>query len=173
MCFGKKGQAMIITRQLSTIIISHTGIHNNSKLKFKANDDFWKRREEEFRAIEEEEKSYWEERGPPIEGPPPPMGPYGFGPPGAGGGGGPPPPPLGPQYLMRPETIDDRHVGAKHRDVYPSEEALSFIQRQVSHVEKALKLVSDLMVMQQQQRLQVKNIEVPYIFTYQLIFHTS
>ena len=57
---------------------------------------------------------------------------------------------MGPQYLMRPETIDDRHVGAKHRDIYPTEEDLSFIQKHVSHVEKALKLVSDLMVVQQQ-----------------------
>ena len=101
-----------------------------------ANEEFWKRREEEFRAIEEEEKSYWEERDVksdkksalqqgPSGGKQHPMG---FLP-----------------LLLRPETIDDRHVSAKHREIYPSEDDLSFIQKHVSNVEKSLKLVSDVL----------------------------
>ena len=43
----------------------------------------------------------------------------------------------------RPESFDDRHVVAKHADIYPKEEELQTIQRIVSHTERALKFVSD------------------------------
>ncbi|XP_039758213.1 zinc finger RNA-binding protein isoform X3 [Pararge aegeria] len=43
----------------------------------------------------------------------------------------------------RPETSDDRHVLAKHADIYPPEQQLQEIQRAVSHTEKALKSLSD------------------------------
>ncbi|XP_050350149.1 zinc finger RNA-binding protein isoform X2 [Nymphalis io] len=43
----------------------------------------------------------------------------------------------------RPETSDDRHVLAKHADIYPPEQQLQDIQRAVSHTEKALKSLSD------------------------------
>lgn len=43
----------------------------------------------------------------------------------------------------RPETSDDRHVLAKHVDIYPTEQQLQEIQRVVSHTEKALKSLSD------------------------------
>lgn len=43
----------------------------------------------------------------------------------------------------RPETSDDRHVAAKHADIYPGEQELADIQRCVSHTERALKSLSD------------------------------
>lgn len=45
----------------------------------------------------------------------------------------------------RPESSDDRHVVARHAEIYPKEEELLTIQRIVSHTERALKLVSDAM----------------------------
>jgi zinc finger RNA-binding protein len=45
----------------------------------------------------------------------------------------------------RPESSDDRHVVARHAEIYPKEESLQTIQRIVSHTERALKLVSDAM----------------------------
>lgn len=39
----------------------------------------------------------------------------------------------------------DRHVMAKHSEVYPSEDELEAVQKIVSHVECALKTVSDQM----------------------------
>lgn len=43
----------------------------------------------------------------------------------------------------RPESSDDRHVMARHSEIYPKEEELQSIQRIVSHTERALKMVSD------------------------------
>lgn len=43
----------------------------------------------------------------------------------------------------RPESSDDRHVVARHAEIYPKEEELQTIQRIVSHTERALKFVSD------------------------------
>nr|CAG4640720.1 EOG090X037N [Eulimnadia texana] len=54
-------------------------------------------------------------------------------------------PPMGmpsPQ-MRRQETFEERHVMTKHAEIYPSEEEISGIQSTVSHVERALKLVSD------------------------------
>ncbi|KFO28865.1 Zinc finger RNA-binding protein 2 [Fukomys damarensis] len=45
----------------------------------------------------------------------------------------------------RPETSDDRHVMCKHAAIYPTEAELQAIQKAVSHAERALRLVSDLM----------------------------
>ncbi|XP_055614471.1 zinc finger RNA-binding protein isoform X4 [Uranotaenia lowii] len=45
----------------------------------------------------------------------------------------------------RPESSDDRHVVARHAEIYPKEEELQTIQRIVSHTERALKMVSDAM----------------------------
>lgn len=45
----------------------------------------------------------------------------------------------------RIESSDDRHVMARHSEIYPKEEELQAIQRIVSHTERALKIVSDLM----------------------------
>ncbi|XP_004865921.2 zinc finger RNA-binding protein 2 isoform X5 [Heterocephalus glaber] len=49
------------------------------------------------------------------------------------------------QAKRRPETSDDRHVMYKHAAIYPTEAELQAIQKAVSHVERALRLVSDLM----------------------------
>lgn len=125
-------------------------------------DDFWKRREEErwreeMRMMEEEERMYWEERrryeeeleyyewhrrfgreprmGPPMPPPPPPrpyMGPMPTG-------------PVGPQMVRRPDTVEDRHVVAKHTQIYPKEEELNAVQKIITNSEKALKLVSDFL----------------------------
>lgn len=43
----------------------------------------------------------------------------------------------------RPESSDDRHVMARHSEIYPKEDELQSIQRIVSHTERALKMVSD------------------------------
>ncbi|XP_026740930.1 zinc finger RNA-binding protein isoform X3 [Trichoplusia ni] len=48
-----------------------------------------------------------------------------------------------PPPARRPETSDDRHVLAKHADIYPPDAQLQDIQRAVSHTEKALKSLSD------------------------------
>lgn len=48
-----------------------------------------------------------------------------------------------PPGRARPETFDDRHVVARHAEIYPKEEELQVIQRIVSHTERALKFVSD------------------------------
>uniref|UniRef100_A0A8C5M3B3 Interleukin enhancer binding factor 3 n=1 Tax=Leptobrachium leishanense TaxID=445787 RepID=A0A8C5M3B3_9ANUR len=47
---------------------------------------------------------------------------------------------------MRPMRIfvnDDRHVMAKHSQIYPTQEELEAVQNMVSHTERALKAVSD------------------------------
>ena len=59
---------------------------------------------------------------------------YGYGRGGGGPGGAP---------VRRPESLDDRHVMAKHASIYPNEAELTAVQSIVSSVEKALKLVSD------------------------------
>ncbi|XP_023235215.1 zinc finger RNA-binding protein-like isoform X1 [Centruroides sculpturatus] len=126
-------------------------------------EEYWKRREEdrwreEMRMMEEEERMYWEERrryeeeieyyeslyrryGRDIRMmplPPPPPRPF-LGPippgPGASGSG----------HSRRPDTVDDRHVMAKHTQIYPKEEELSAVQKIVTNTEKALKLVSDFL----------------------------
>ncbi|XP_039291688.1 zinc finger RNA-binding protein [Nilaparvata lugens] len=92
-------------------------------------------------------------RGPPPPPPPmpPPPPPYGH-PPGV--------PPQGPKGLfgavgpmgmgmvgnirrLETQSNDDRHVIARHAQIYPKEAELQAVQKIVSHVEKALKLVSD------------------------------
>lgn len=47
------------------------------------------------------------------------------------------------QPMRRPDSSDDRHVLAKHAEIYPKEEELGAIQKIVSNTEKALKMVSD------------------------------
>ncbi|XP_037922384.1 zinc finger RNA-binding protein 2 isoform X1 [Hermetia illucens] len=100
------------------------------------NDDedpmYW---DERRRFDDEFEYMNWMQRNFPGPGPRgPPMGRPG--------------PPMGhPFYGMmpgrRPESSDDRHVVARHAEIYPKEEELQTIQRIVSHTERALKFVSD------------------------------
>lgn len=45
--------------------------------------------------------------------------------------------------MRRPDSMEDRHVIARHTEIYPSEDELSAVQKIVSHSEKALKFVSD------------------------------
>ncbi|XP_047387719.1 LOW QUALITY PROTEIN: zinc finger RNA-binding protein 2 [Sciurus carolinensis] len=52
---------------------------------------------------------------------------------------------LSPQPKRRPESSDDRHVMCRHATIYPTEEELLAIQKAVSHAERALKLVSDVL----------------------------
>lgn len=47
--------------------------------------------------------------------------------------------------IRRPESNDDRHAIARHAEIYPKEEELQTIQRIVSHTERALKFVSDIL----------------------------
>ncbi|KAG5884871.1 hypothetical protein JTB14_025036 [Gonioctena quinquepunctata] len=67
------------------------------------------------------------------------MGPFPRGRPFPGG-----PPPFF-QGAHRWESSDDRHVMARHAEIYPKEEELQSIQTIVSHTERALKMVSDQM----------------------------
>lgn len=102
-------------------------------------EEFWARRHG-FN-MDDEESMYWEDRrryeeymemvsrgGPFPRGRPFPGGPPFF----PGGPGGP----------RRPESSDDRHVMAKHSEIYPKEEELQVVQKIVSHTERALKNVS-------------------------------
>ncbi|KAL4647952.1 hypothetical protein GN956_G8249 [Arapaima gigas] len=55
-------------------------------------------------------------------------------------------PVMPPPFRQQPMRIfinDDRHVMAKHSAVYPTQEELEAVQNMVSHVERALKAVSD------------------------------
>ncbi|EEB15986.1 zinc finger protein RNA binding protein, putative [Pediculus humanus corporis] len=47
--------------------------------------------------------------------------------------------------LRKPDTSDDRHVINRHASIYPKKEELDAVHKIVSHNEKALKLVSDLL----------------------------
>ncbi|XP_074163890.1 zinc finger RNA-binding protein 2 isoform X3 [Sminthopsis crassicaudata] len=49
------------------------------------------------------------------------------------------------QGSRRPNTSDDRHIMSKHSTIYPTEAELQAIQKVVSHSERALKLVSDIL----------------------------
>lgn len=51
--------------------------------------------------------------------------------------------PMRPGMERRVESSDDRHMVAKHAEIYPKVEELQVIQRIVSHTERALKFVSD------------------------------
>ena len=61
-----------------------------------AKEDFWRRREEEFRLMEEEEKNMLWGMGNCVPPPPPQM------------------------MIRRPDSSDDRHVIAKHGQIYPT-----------------------------------------------------
>ncbi|KPI97056.1 Zinc finger RNA-binding protein 2 [Papilio xuthus] len=98
-------------------------------------DDMWARRRLHD-GIEDEERVYWDGSAE------------------AWWGRGPLPPHmhhhhhqgLGAPYgtlARRGETADDRHVLARHADIYPTEEELETIQRVVSQTERALKSLSD------------------------------
>ncbi|XP_040485523.1 zinc finger RNA-binding protein 2 [Ursus maritimus] len=50
-----------------------------------------------------------------------------------------------PPSARRLESSDDRHVLCKHAAIYPTEEELLAVQKAVSHSERALKLVSDML----------------------------
>ncbi|XP_065565700.1 zinc finger RNA-binding protein-like isoform X3 [Artemia franciscana] len=64
-------------------------------------------------------------------------------------GMGPPPmgmmPPMGMVGMppVFPQSYDDRHVNAKHQSLFPEEKEMEYMQKTVTMIEKALKLVSD------------------------------
>uniref|UniRef100_A0A8D2DXT3 Zinc finger RNA binding protein 2 n=1 Tax=Sciurus vulgaris TaxID=55149 RepID=A0A8D2DXT3_SCIVU len=51
----------------------------------------------------------------------------------------------------RPESSDDRHVMCRHATIYPTEAELLAIQKAVSHAERALKLVSDVLAEEEEE----------------------
>lgn len=57
--------------------------------------------------------------------------------------GGPMMPPPTSLIAQKLDSIDDRHIAAKHREIHPTDAELSFVQRQVFNVEKALKMLSE------------------------------
>lgn len=50
-----------------------------------------------------------------------------------------------PGWVSPNESGLDRILSAKHSDIYPGEEEFAFIQKMVANVEKALKMVSDVL----------------------------
>ncbi|XP_044756419.1 zinc finger RNA-binding protein isoform X7 [Coccinella septempunctata] len=104
-------------------------------------EELWTRRHYNNMQGDEEERLYWEDRRRYEEEY---MVMYGHGnmpfPRGRVYPGGAPPPGM---PLRRAESSDDRHVMARHTEIYPKEEELQAIQRIVSHTERALKMVSD------------------------------
>ncbi|XP_051827911.1 zinc finger RNA-binding protein 2 isoform X6 [Antechinus flavipes] len=125
--------------------------HHEEKIKKQKQKDMLKRwqeeqqrRHKEMRLYEEEiywrrigkEHLYWEEHQRRIAtdwNPPPLMGRPGV------------PVPSLLQGSRRPNTSDDRHIMSKHSTIYPTEAELQAIQKVVSHSERALKLVSDIL----------------------------
>uniref|UniRef100_A0A7N4P9H2 Zinc finger RNA-binding protein n=1 Tax=Sarcophilus harrisii TaxID=9305 RepID=A0A7N4P9H2_SARHA len=124
--------------------------HHEEKIKKQKQKDMLKRwqeeqqrRHKEMRLYEEEiywrrvgkEHLYWEEHQRRIvtDWTPPPL---------MGRPGVPVPSLLGSR---RPNTSDDRHIMSKHSTIYPTEAELQAIQKVVSHSERALKLVSDIL----------------------------
>lgn len=55
---------------------------------------------------------------------------------------------LGPSPLQqrKPDSFEDRYVLSRHKSIYPSDVELQNIHLAVGHIEKALKLVSDFML---------------------------
>lgn len=97
---------------------------------------FW---DERRRFDDEFDYTNWMQRG--FQGSGPRAGPFM----GRGGGpGGPGHPFFGMMPGRRPESTDDRHVIARHAEIYPKEEELKTIQKIVSNTERALKFVSDV-----------------------------
>lgn len=62
---------------------------------------------------------------------------------------------LGPSPLQqrKPDSFEDRYVLSRHKAIYPSDVELQNIQMVVGHVEKALKLVSDCMLNEIEEKL--------------------
>ena len=116
-------------------------IAEREKQRVQMQEEYWNRRRMAEAEMDDEDRVYWEERRrfddeynwrnfPGRGRPAPLMG--------------------GPFFnnMMNPrriESADDRHVVARHAEIYPKEEELQTIQRIVSHTERALKLVSDAM----------------------------
>ncbi|XP_045468290.1 zinc finger RNA-binding protein isoform X4 [Harmonia axyridis] len=104
-------------------------------------EEMWTRRHYNNMQGDEEDRMYWEDRRRYEEEY---MVMYGHGnmpfPRGRVYPGGAPPPGI---PMRRAESSDDRHVMARHTEIYPKEEELQAIQRIVSHTERALKMVSD------------------------------
>lgn len=112
-------------------------------------EEYWNRRRMQDGDMEEEDRMYWDERRR-FEDEFDYMNWMQRG----GYGGRPhlgrPGPPIGHPFFgmmpgRRPESSDDRHVVARHAEIYPKEEELQTIQRVVSHTERALKFVSDVL----------------------------
>ncbi|KAK4026822.1 hypothetical protein OUZ56_015848 [Daphnia magna] len=61
--------------------------------------------------------------------------------------------------MRKPESSDDRHVMAKHSEIYPSEAELEAIQTLVSYVERSLKLVSDQLTHQPEDKTKVSETQ--------------
>ncbi|KAG5676162.1 hypothetical protein PVAND_006011 [Polypedilum vanderplanki] len=128
------------------------------KQRHAMHDDFWNRRRMGDGENEDEERLYWEERRREEE----------MGNPGMAWTGNFPrvrplmgfPPMFNMMNGRRVETLDDRHVIARHAEIYPKEEELQAIQKIVSHTERALKLVSDAMTVQVQEPVKEEKMEV-------------
>lgn len=128
-------------------------------------EEFWNRRRMTESEMDDDERMFWEERrrfedemggggGPGNWNPSFPMR-------GRPMMGYPPMNMFNPMNNRRVETLDDRHVIARHAEVYPKEEELQSIQKIVSHTERALKLVSDAMTVQEKKEDKMDESEAP------------
>lgn len=139
MQFKKKVQPDLVVDVKPTL--RQRKIAEREKQRVQMQEEYWNRRRMAEAEMDDEDRVYWEERRrfddeynwrnfPGRGRPAPLMG--------------------GPFFnnMMNPrriESADDRHVIARHAEIYPKEEELQTIQRIVSHTERALKLVSDAM----------------------------
>ncbi|KAL3278474.1 hypothetical protein HHI36_013793 [Cryptolaemus montrouzieri] len=121
--------------------LKHKRIQEEKARRTALREEFWARRHYNNMPGDEEDRMYWEDRRRYEKEC---MGMYGHGnmpfPRGRIFPGGAPPPGM---PVRRAESSDDRHVMARHTEIYPKEEELNAIQRIVSHTERALKMVSD------------------------------
>ncbi|XP_014295631.1 zinc finger RNA-binding protein isoform X1 [Microplitis demolitor] len=75
------------------------------------------------------------------------------------------PGPPGMMFSVVPRRSDDKHVDAHHSSIYPKEEELQAVKKIVSHTEKALKLVSDVLAEANKKMLPAGNISISAVTT--------
>lgn len=63
-----------------------------------------------------------------------------------------------PPFSKKLESFEDRYLMTRHKAIYPSEVEVRYIQRVVTHIEKALKSVSDQMLLESEARMKSEGI---------------
>lgn len=74
-----------------------------------------------------------------------------------------------PPFSKKLESFEDRYLMTRHKAIYPSEVEVRYIQRVVTHIEKALKSVSDQMLLETEARMKSEGIfSVVYLLAHKL-----